>query len=317
MKKSLFLLAGLGALILGGYAASALMATEVTETHTVPFHVVVGDKTVSDEYVLTDTDTLPDPVTVTQTVTETVEIPPPTSPPTTPTDTTPTDTTPTTPTNPTENNLIVNNRRWTCRGLVNYDLVKVTIDDPSLNRTDAVLLASGCTGHIGRLEIDTNNADGMHVGAFAHDITIDSGYIHSHGVCSICGPVHVDGIQFLGGQRITMRNLDINYPTATNAAIYYNTGSGGQDRPTDNVCEGCTIRRGSDRNRVVRIYNSTRSGVRNSTIYYCGNRDQCEAGGRNAPAVDIATGTSPHATDPVNENNTLILTGPNDPVTFP
>lgn len=204
---------------------------------------------------------------------------------------------------PSGNTLTVTDRTWRCSGPVNYDLVKITISG-NVGRTDGAVLGSGCTGRIGRIEIDTANADGIHIGAFAHDLQIDGGYVHSTGVCSSCGDVHVDGIQALGGQRITLRNLDINYPTATNSAFYFNTGSGGQDRPTDIVCDGCTIRRGVDRNRVVRIYNSTRSGVRNSTVYYCGDRPQCSAGGRNAPAIDISSG----ATDPVNVNNRLILT---------
>jgi len=207
-----------------------------------------------------------------------------------------------TPPPPSGNTLTVNDRTYVCSGPVNYDLVKVTISNPSLGRTDAVRIASGCTGRIGRLEVDTNNADGIHVGAGAHDLVIGSGYVHSSGVCGGCGSVHVDGIQVLGGQRITM-TLDVNYPTATNSALYINQGSGGQDRPTDVVCDGCTFRRSPDKNRVVRIGDSLRSGIRNSTVYWCGTGPTCDA--PTAPAIWF----NGLQTDPVNENNTLIAVG--------
>jgi len=201
---------------------------------------------------------------------------------------------------PPGNNLTVTDRTWVCSGTVNYNLVKVTVSG-NLARTDAVRIASGCNGTIQRLEVDTANADGIHIGAGAHDVTINGGYVHSSGVCGSCGSVHVDGIQALGGQRITMRNLDVNYPTATNSALYINQGSGGQDRPTDVVCDGCTFRRSPDKNRVVRIGDSLRSGIRNSIVYWCGTGPTCDA--PTAPAIWF----NGLQTDPVNENNTLLL----------
>lgn len=305
-KKSLFWLAGLGALILGGYAASALMATEVTETHTVPFHVVVGDKTVSDEYVLTDTDTLPDPVTVTQTVTETVTVPPPTSPPT---DTTPTDTTPTTPTG---NNLILpDNTTWRCTTNVNYDLVKVNITQQD-HRQDAVFLSSGCTGHIGSLEIDTWASDGIHIGPFAHDLTIDGGYAIVHGRCgSECDPLHADVIQVLGGENITFNNfaVELQYSERTNSALYINCGNNCQQRPTNVIFNNSTFKRTPDKNRVVRIGNSISSGITNSTVYWCGTSPTCDA-----PSADAIwyNGLATNPIPPGNGDwgsNTLVAVG--------
>ena len=84
----------------------------------------------------------------------------------------------------------------------------------------------------------------------------------------------------MGGQRITFQNFEIDDPFASNAALYFNMGAGGQDRPTDVVCDGCTIRRSPEDNRTVRIYTATRSGVRNSTIYGCGTAEGCGAGAR-------------------------------------
>jgi len=304
-KQSLFLLAALGALIAGGYAASALMATEVTETHTVPFNVVVGDKTVSDQYVLTDTDTIPDPVTVTETsppVTVTVT----TTTPTNTTPTTPTDTTPTTPTTPTGNNLILpDNTTWRCTSNVNYDLVKVNITQQE-QRQDAVFLSSGCTGHIGRLEVDTWASDGIHIGPFAENLTIDGGYAIVHDRCgTACDPLHADVIQVLGGSNITFNNfnVELQYSERTNSALYINCGNNCQQRPTDIVFNNSTFKRTPDKNRVVRIGNSVRSGIRNSTVYWCGTGSECDA--PTAPAIWF----NGLQTDPVNENNTLITYG--------
>jgi hypothetical protein len=195
------------------------------------------------------------------------------------------------------------NQKYTCNGAVNLDLVKVTVDDSHMV-TPAVQIASGCTGRIGRIEIDNANGDGIHVGAGAHDLTIGGGYVRSPlGGCTLCGALHVDGIQFLGGQRITMRNLDVSYQTASNSALYINMGSGGQELPTDIVCDGCTFRRQPSRNRVVRIGQSLRSGIRNSTVYYCGTGPTCDA--PTAPVIWF----NGLQQDPVNENNTTIVAG--------
>jgi len=318
VRKVIFLFAGLSALVLGGYAASALMATEVTETHTVPFHVVVGDKTVSDEYVLTDTDTIPDPVTVTETVTQTVTVPPPTTPP---------DVCPNLPgdqetvppgyhfdsngncvedTPPSGNDLILpENTTWRCTSAVNYDRVVVNITQQT-QRQDAVFLSSGCTGHIGSLEVDTWASDGMHIGPFAHDLVVDGGHIIVHDRCgTACDPLHADVIQVLGGSNITFNNLNVElqYAEGTNSALYINCGNQCQQRPTDIVFNNSTFRRSPTRNRTVRIGNSIRSGLRNSTVYYCGTGPTCDA--PSAAGIVIMD----DATDPVNENNTLVTVG--------
>ena len=228
------------------------------------------------------------------------EPPPPTDPPPTTTEPPPTTTEPPPP----GDELHLTNQKFVCDGPVNYSLVKVEITQTS-TRQDGVQIAAGCTGYIGRLEVDTWSADGVHVGAFAHDLVVDGGYVHSHGVCSSCGSVHIDGVQVLGGQRITFRNMDVNYQTATNSALYINCGRSCQDLPTDVVFVNSTFRRSPTQNRVVRIGYSERSGIRNSTVYYCGDGPTC--GGGEA----IWYGNDPGYTpiDPVNENNTLVLAG--------
>lgn len=200
----------------------------------------------------------------------------------------------------------VTDRTWVCDGPVNLDLVKVTISPSVTTRTDAVRLASGCTGRIGRIEVDTWNADGIHIGAFAHDLIVGGGYVTVHDRCGAgCDGLHADVIQVLGGQRITFQNVavELQYAEGTNSALYINCGQSCQDRPTDVVFESSTFKRSPTRNRTVRIGNSLRSGIRNSTVYWCGTGSQCDAPG----AAGIVVMDS--ATDPVNENNTLILAG--------
>lgn len=211
------------------------------------------------------------------------------------------------------------NQRWTCSGPVNLALVKVTVDSTHMV-TPAVQIASGCSGTIARIEIDNANGDGIHVGAGAHDLTVGGGYVRSPaGGCTLCGALHVDGIQVLGGSDITFNGLDVNFQTASNSALYINEGSGRQERPTDIVCDGCTFKRSPTRNRVVRIGESLRSGVRNSTVYWCGTGPTCDApsaeaiwgnGLAESPVGVTYTGTPPNTqfTGPT-PDNTLILNG--------
>ena len=212
-----------------------------------------------------------------------------------------------TPPPPSGNNLVLPaNTTWRCTGRVDYDLVKVNITQQT-QRQDAAFFASGCNGRIGRLEIDTWASDGLHVGAFAHDITVGGGYIKVHGRCgSACDRLHADVVQVLGGQRITFSNMliQLEYAEGTNSALYINCGNNCQDRPTDVVFDHSTFKRSPDRNRTVRIGDSVRSGIRNSTVFWCGTGPNCGGG----EAIAFTANGSP-AVDPVNENNTLVLSG--------
>ena len=73
---------------------------------------------------------------------------------------------------------------------------------------------------------------------------------------------HQDGIQALGGERITFRNLEINCNSGANAQLFLNAANGGM--PTDIVCERCFL--GSGAGTTLRISSSVRSGARNSTL---------------------------------------------------
>jgi hypothetical protein len=179
--------------------------------------------------------------------------------------------------------VVLTDSAWTCSGPVNLDLVKVTIRTAS---TDAIFLRTNCSGRIGRIEVETWTGDGLKVNApdpVAHDLVIEGGYIRCYG--QTLG--HQDGIQAMGGQRITFRNLEINCNSNPNAQLFLAASNGGH--PTDIVCDGCTL--GGGAGQSLFITTSTRSGARNSTI--CEGRFQ---------AIRI----DPPATSPVNQGNRVI-----------
>ena len=178
---------------------------------------------------------------------------------------------------------------------VDFDLVKVTITDQSVRR-DGFHTGDNCTGRIDRIEIDVSSGDGVKVGQGAHDLVIGGGFVRCNGNY---GDVHQDGIQVMGGTRVTFQNLTVNCTTGTNSAMYINEGAGGNGRPTDVVCDGYTLMRGTDRNRALRIGDSLRSGARNSIIAWCGDGPSCGGG--------EAIWFSGAQTDPVNQNNRIVL----------
>jgi coenzyme F420-reducing hydrogenase delta subunit len=148
---------------------------------------------------------------------------------------------------------------WTCSGRVNLTLVKVTMRSGS----DAVRLASGCTGRIGRIEIDTWTEDGIKIqnssSNAARDLVIESGYVTCH---AMSGGAHQDGVQAMGGYRVTFRNLSIS--CLGNSNFFVNRGGGGATRPTAIVCEGCML--GPRSSTTIRVNEATSSGARNTLI---------------------------------------------------
>jgi hypothetical protein len=172
---------------------------------------------------------------------------------------------------------------WTCAGAVNLSLVKVTMRSGG----DGIHLRENCSGRIGRIEVDTWTEDGLKVNApapAAHDLVIEGGYIRCH---ARSDGAHQDGIQAMGGSRITFRNLEINCNTDPNAQLFINSANGGT--PTDIVCDGCFL--GSGGGSTLFVNASIRSGARNSTI--------CP--GRFSP-IRIET----LAVSPVNSGNTVL-----------
>jgi hypothetical protein len=174
---------------------------------------------------------------------------------------------------------------WSCNGPVDLDLVKVTIRNV---HTDAIQLGRGCTGTIRRIEVETSSRDGVKVSAVEngpHDIEIGGGYVRCLGKTS--PEVHQDGIQVMGGERITFRDLEISCSSGPNGQLFINAVHSGL--PTDVVCESCTFGAGAASTLIVG--RSVRSGARDSLV--------CEGRYHDVRVTD-------RAVDAVNEGNTLL-----------
>ncbi len=150
---------------------------------------------------------------------------------------------------------------------MNLALVKVTMR----SGVDAVRLASGCTGRIGRIEIDTWREDGIKVQNnspdAAHDLVIESGYVKCHDAAT---GAHQDGVQAMGGARLTFRNLSID--CLGNSNFFVNRAGSGATRPADILCIGCLL--GPRSSTTIRVNDAARSGARNSLL--CPGRNMTE-----------------------------------------
>lgn len=169
-------------------------------------------------------------------------------------------------------------RGWYCSGEVDLDRLKVTIESEDV---DAIHLGRGCTGRIGEIEVIQHRLDGVKVSEGAHDVVIERGTV----ACLDQKPgSHQDGVQVMGGRRITFLDLRVECPTRS-SGLFIRLGGRGEELPTDVVCDGCHILGGG---YSVRVNESVRSGVRNSTL--------CEGG---FGALKILDG----AVDPVDDGN--------------
>lgn len=181
---------------------------------------------------------------------------------------------------------------WICSGVVDLDSVTVIINarDGGLSNqgssgNDAVLLRAGCTGRIGQLTIVQYRGDAIKVSDGVHDLVVEGGSIRCY--ARDTGD-HQDGVQAMGGERVTFFNLDDQCLSANNAAFFVNRGTNSPNKPTDIVCDGCFLSGGG---MTVRIYDSVRSGVRNSRIVTGKVR---------------ALSTTPLAVDPVVAGNAVL-----------
>jgi hypothetical protein len=182
--------------------------------------------------------------------------PAPTPPPPAPTPPPP----PPAPLPPSSGQIVRVDQGWTCTGPVNLDLVKITLRDP--NNGDAINLRENCSGRIGRIEIQTWAQDGLKINApapAAHDLVIGGGYIYCYGHAA---GAHQDGVQVMGGQRITLRNVNIQCNSNPNAQFFVAASNGGN--PVDIICENCILGRGAA--QTLFVATSARSGARNSLI---------------------------------------------------
>jgi hypothetical protein len=156
-------------------------------------------------------------------------------------------------------NVVLTDQKWVCTGAVDLDVVKVTMHAGD----DAISLESGCTGHIRRLEVDTWTDDGFKVqnddNNAAHDLVIDAGYITCH---DIQPGYHQDGVQMMGGARLTFRNMTID--CQGNSNFFISKGGLAATVPADGVCDHCLLLGRSS--TTFRIDESLRSGARFSLI---------------------------------------------------
>jgi len=149
-------------------------------------------------------------------------------------------------------------RPWTCTGKVDLDLVRITMRTVA---RDAIFLRERCSGRIGRIEVRTWTRDGLKVNArfpVAHDLVVGGGFIRCFG--QVGG--HQDGIQVMGGERITFRNLEVNCNTRTNAQLFISGIRGAT--PENVVCVNCVLGGGSA--QTLFVANAVRSGARSSII---------------------------------------------------
>jgi hypothetical protein len=152
---------------------------------------------------------------------------------------------------------------WTCRQKVDLDLVEVKIRPG--RREDAVHLRPGCTGRIGKLVVVQRSGDGVKVAEGTHDLVVGGGSIR----CLAKAPgFHQDGIQVLGGARITFHDLHISCgrrdERLINANLFIKQAGRSRLPPRDVVCEDCTL--GAWAAHTVSVQGSVRSGAVHSTL---------------------------------------------------
>jgi hypothetical protein len=189
--------------------------------------------------------------------------------------------------------VVQTNQTWVCRGPVDLDEVSVTMTSAITSRrgADAIHLEPGCTGTIRHLDVVTAAGDAVKATEGVHDLTVAGGAIS----CTAKLPtMHQDGIQVMGGTRITFRGLHIDCGRAgeslINSNLFINQAGRSTQPPTDVVCVSCLL--GGSAAHTVNIQKSVRSGVISSTL--------CTA---KFPRLTLTVG--PLAVDPVESGNVL------------
>jgi hypothetical protein len=124
------------------------------------------------------------------------------------------------------------------------------------------VLASGCTGRIGRVEVQTWTQDGIKIQNQpnpARNVVIEGGYVKGW---ALSPGAHQDGIQAMGGSNITFRNLAIDVVGAQN--LFINRAGSGATTPTDVVCESCVL--GPNVATPLLVNVTVRSGARDTVV---------------------------------------------------
>jgi hypothetical protein len=137
----------------------------------------------------------------------------------------------------------------------------------------------------------TSVADGVKVADGVHDLVVGGGSIR----CLAKAPtLHQDGMQVMGGARITLNGLRIDCgrtnDTLVNSNLFINRAGKSVAPPTDVVCVSCLL--GGGAAHTVDIQDSVRSGVVSSTL--------CTA---KYPKLTLTVGTG--AVTPVTTGNTI------------
>jgi hypothetical protein len=194
---------------------------------------------------------------------------------------------------PPASSVTLTDQMWVCTGPVDLDSVTVTMTPnyPSRRGGDAVHLENGCTGRIGKLKVTTSIADGVKIGEGAHDLAIGGGSVRC--LAKLPG-LHQDGIQAMGGLRITLRNLTVDCGRSNerliNSNLFIKKAGRSLYPPTDVVCVDCYL--GGSAAHTVSIQESVRSGVRASTL--------C-----SAKYSKLTLDVGPKAVDPVTAGDSL------------
>jgi hypothetical protein len=164
--------------------------------------------------------------------------------------------------------IVRTNDTWYCDRPVHVGLVKVTMTPAAgaeRRTADAIHLEAGCTGEIGRIEVTQSAGDGIKVAEGVHDLTVYGGSVR----CLAKAPrLHQDGVQVMGGDRITFRNLRVDCGRANerliNSNLFIRQAGKSLSPPTDVVCVHCSF--GGNAAHTVDVQDSIRSGVIDSTL---------------------------------------------------
>src|SRR6266511_3910435 len=148
------------------------------------------------------------------------------------------------------------------------------------------------TGRIGRVEVQTWHQDGLKVqnqANPAHDLVTEGGYVKAW---AMTPGAHQDGIQVMGGSRLTFKNLRVDVVGAQN--LFINKAGSGATTPTDIVCENCSL--GPYVATPLRINVAIRSGARYTLV--------C-----TSDRYGLAMSFSSASLQPVNTGNTVAPVG--------
>jgi hypothetical protein len=188
------------------------------------------------------------------------------------------------------------NTTWHCKTKQAH--TQVTVNITNGQHVDGIHLDAGCTGVI-RIYIHTNGADGIKVHAGVHDLQVYGGPVRPGTAALVCsgkiGIVHQDGVQAMGGLRVTFKWFKVWCPSGNNGGIYVHHGAGDTPgQPTDIVCEHCDL---MEANAAFHIGpGAVRSGARFSLLH----TSRTKASPPNCRRIDKG------AVDPVDESNTCL-----------